>query len=95
MYSTKCDIYGIRIYNFTNYKYNIMFEKKFDTIINNETLVETRLFYNNLHENDKKSIKKIKIYTKCENKSNNDYFMVWLDVSLDFFLKNVMCKMYL
>jgi len=89
IYSTTCDIYGIRIYDFAKYKYNIMFERKFDTIMTNETLVETRLFYNNLHENDKKSIKKIKIYTKCENKSNKDYFMVWLDVSLDFFFKKI------
>ena len=87
IYTTRCDIYGIRIYNFDNNKLTLIYERKFNTIMSDETIVETKLFYEDLYENDndKKTIK-FKIYTRCEN-NYNDHFMCWLTISLDYFIK--------
>ena len=86
IYFTRCNIYGIKLYNFTNNKCSILFERKFNTIMSYETIVETKLFYENLDENDKKNIK-FKIYTKYENNHDTENFMVWLNISLNYFIK--------
>jgi hypothetical protein len=86
IYFTRCDIYGIKIYIFTNDKYTILFERKFKTIMSYETIIETKLFYEKLDENDKKIIK-FKIYTKCENKYDTSICMIWLNILPDYFIK--------
>ena len=85
IYCTRSDIYGIKIYTINKNKSTILFERKFHTKISNEILVETRLFYEDLDENNKKIVK-FKIYTKCEN-NNKDHFMFWLNISHDYFIK--------
>lgn len=91
IYSTQCHVYGIKIYIFTKNKCTILFERKYNTIMCDETIVETKLFYEKLDETVKNNIK-FKIYTRCENKCNNDYFMVWLNVSHNNFIKKFRVK---
>lgn len=85
MYITKSYMYGIRMYNLVDNKCNILFERKYDIIMNDEAIKEAKFFYEGLCENDKKDVK-IKIYTKCEGLIyKDDSFMVWWDQSLDDF----------
>lgn len=82
-------IFGIQIYNFNDDDYsNILYEKKYDVIFNDEQKEETYLFYNNL--NDKNNLH-FKIYTICSSTldiNNKDNFMMWYPLSLDKFLEN-------
>jgi len=87
IYFTRGDIYGIKIYIFTNDKYTTLFERKCNTIMSYETIVETKLFYENVDEQSKKIIK-FKIYTKCENKYDTENFMIWLNILPDYFIKS-------
>lgn len=83
---SNCNIFGIRIYNFNDDEFsNILFEKIYDIIMNNEQKEEAYLFYNNL--SNKNDIL-FQIYTECSSTydNNKENFMMWLPISLDTFL---------
>ena len=86
IYLTRRKIYGINIYTVTNDEYIILFERKYDTLMSNEMIIETKLFYENLNE-DLKKIIKFKIYTKCKSIYNKDELMIWLNISSKDFVK--------
>jgi hypothetical protein len=80
------NIFGIRIYNFNHEETsNILYEKKYQDIMNNEQMREAYLFYNQL--NDKNNIF-FNFYTECTstldycNKAN---FYEWVPMSLSIF----------
>ena len=84
-----CNIFGIRIYNFNDNDFsNILFEQKYNSIMNDEQKKEAYLFYNQL--NNKNNIF-FNIYTECSsthNIINKDTFMKWCPISLNIFLEN-------
>jgi hypothetical protein len=81
MYCSKLNIYGIRIYNGDS----VLFERKYDIIMNNDAMNEIKLFYEQLNE---KKYVKIKIYTKCNGIDDyNDNFMIWWAISHEYFIK--------
>lgn len=85
IYYTKKEIYGIRIYSFID-EYKILFENKYDTIINNEIIKNVKNYYENLDENNRKNLK-FQIYTKCKSIDNRENFMMWWNISLNDFIK--------
>lgn len=85
IYYTTRDIYGIKLYNCID-EYKILFEQKYNTIISNEMMKETKAFYENLNEDIKKNIK-FKIYKNCKSIDDDTNFMIWLNISLNEFIK--------
>ena len=79
-------IYGITIYLMHNGDENILFEKKIDTIMSDEQKKEVRIFYNGLSENDKTRVR-FKMYTEASSTYNNEIFMMWEEITLDYFLQ--------
>ena len=79
------DIYGIRMYLIYD-DVNILFEIKMDTIMSNEKKKESKLFYNGLSENDKTKVR-FEIYTEGYSTYNNEVFMMWEQITLDFFIR--------
>jgi hypothetical protein len=80
-------IFGIQIYNFNDDISNILFEEKYNEIMNHEQIRNAYLFYTNL--NDKNNIL-FKIYTECcstLNYYNKDNFMMWQPLPLNIFLE--------
>jgi hypothetical protein len=80
------DIYGVRIYNFINDEGNVLFERKYDTIMSYETIQEAKLFYDELCETDKNNVF-FKIYTECSTTYNSGLCMIWLPITLDLFIQ--------
>lgn len=80
------NIYGIRIYLMNNDVENILYEIIMDSIITNEKKNEAILFYNKLNDNDKMKVR-FQIYTECGSTYNNEVFMMWEKISLDYFLQ--------
>lgn len=85
IYYTLRKIYGIKIYSCID-KYTILFEQKYNKIMSNEMMKEAKVFYENLNENDKKSVK-FQIYTKCEGIDYKEDCMIWWNISLNEFIK--------
>jgi hypothetical protein len=86
IYCSTINIYGIKIYSYI--KNNItLFERKYDTIMTNEMMKETKLFYENLDENTKKNVK-FQIYIKCKSMGGNENFMIWWKISQNEFIKD-------
>lgn len=86
-------IYGIQIYNINDDNINILFEKKYDTIISDEEMKEVYLFYIEL--NDKNNIH-FKIYTEVSStldKYNKENYMMWYPISLNIFLEKFASSM--
>jgi len=79
-------IYGVRIYNFINDEGNILFERKYDTIMSYENIKETKLFYDELCETDKNNVF-FKIYTECSTTYNSGLCIIWLPITLDLFIQ--------
>lgn len=81
-------IFGIQMYNFNDEDIsNILFEEKYDEIMNYTQMREAYLFYNNL--NDKNNVF-FKIYTECSSTlsyNSRDNFMMWQPLPLDTFLE--------
>lgn len=86
-------IFGLKIYNFNDHDYsNILYEKKYDVILNDKQKEEAYLFYNNL--NDKNNIH-FQIYTECCDNYDKliiNNYMSWYPLSLDLFLKLFITK---
>jgi hypothetical protein len=80
------NIYGIRIYLIINDDENVLFEIKMDTILSDEKKKEAKIFYNELSKNDTNKVR-IQIYTKCSSTYNNEEFMMWEEITLDYFLQ--------
>lgn len=82
------DIYGIKIYliNPDNYEQNILFEMIMDTIMSDEKRKEVKLFYNGLSENDKMKVR-FEMYTEASSTYNNEVFMMWESIPLDYFIQ--------
>ena len=83
------NIFGIQIYNFNDDDFsNILFEQKYNLIMNDEQKKEAYLFYSDL--NNKNEIF-FKIYTECSStydiNNNNENFMMWYQISLNLFLE--------
>lgn len=77
IYYTLPNIYGIRINNYIDGKYDILFEKKYNTKIDNEIINESKMFYHDLDEIVKKNVT-IQIYRKCKSIDNDEETcMVW------------------
>jgi hypothetical protein len=62
--------------------------------MSDEMIDETNLFYEKLDENNKNIIK-FKIYTKYETKYDTENFMIWLNISLNFFIKQFYLKIFI
>ena len=80
-------IFGIQIYNFNEDDVsNILFEEKYDEVMNSHQLREAYLFYTNL--NDKNKIF-LNVFTECSStlSDNGDNFMMWYPLPLDTFLE--------
>lgn len=80
------DIYGIRMYLIYD-DVDILFEIKMDTIMSDEKKREAKIFYNELSEKDRTKVR-FQIYTEFSSTYNNEDFMMWEDITLDFFLQN-------
>jgi hypothetical protein len=80
------DIYGIRIYLINKEEENILLEIKMNTIMSDEKKREVRLFYNGLSENDKSKVR-FQMYTEGSSTYNNEVFMMWEQITLDYFLQ--------
>jgi hypothetical protein len=88
-------IFGIKIYHFIpldsdkNDISNILFEEKYDTIMNHQQMRDAYFFYSNL-EDDIKEITRFQIYTECistlDKTYQNDFVMMWYPLSLETFL---------
>jgi len=87
---TNYDVFGIRIYSYTNE--NIcytLFEQKYDAIITYEQSKEAYLFYKGLKDKSKIFFK---VYTECSSpyyNHNKGKFMMWYPMSLNLFLEKV------
>ena len=81
------DIYGIRINLMINDDENVLFEIKMDTIMNNEKKREAKIFYNELSENDRTKVR-FQIYTETSSTYHDGVFMMWNEITLDYFLQN-------
>jgi fibrillarin-like rRNA methylase len=88
-YYTNCEIYGVKIYRWVD-EYIILFEKKYNKIMSDEIMKETKIFYENLNEYNKENVK-FQIYIKCESIDNNENFMIWWNISLNEFIKKFNC----
>jgi len=66
---------------------DILFEIQMDTILTNEKKKEVKLFYNGLSKNDTTKVR-FKIYTEGYSTYNNEVFMMWEEITLDYFLEN-------
>ena len=84
---TSGKIFGIKIYTFNDDDdIYILFERKYDVIMNNDQMKEAFLFYTELHN---KNNVRFKIYTEFSstyNKENNNY-MDWQPILLSVFLE--------
>ena len=79
------DIYGIKMYLIYD-DVDILFEIKMDTIMSDEKKKKAKLFYNELSENDRNKVR-FEIYTECSSTYNNEVFMMWEQITLDYFLQ--------
>ena len=80
------NIFGIRIYNLENDDFeNILFEKTYDELINNEEKKQVYLFYKELNNKDEL---RFKYYTKCVSTYRKGTFLMWYPISLNLFLEN-------
>jgi hypothetical protein len=80
------DIYGIRMYLIYD-DVDILFEIKMDTIMSDEKKREAKIFYNGLSEKDRTKVR-FQIYTEFSSTYNNEDFMIWEEITLDYFLQN-------
>jgi hypothetical protein len=82
------DIYGIKIYLFNNDDddENVLFEIKMDNIMSDEKKKEAIIFYNGLIRNDTTKVR-FKIYTEASSTYNNEVFMMWEQITVDYFLQ--------
>jgi len=82
-------IFGIKIYHFDeNDISNILFEEKYDTIMNHQQMRDAYFFYSNLEE-EMKETARFQIYTECVStldKNYNESVMMWYPLSLESFL---------
>ena len=85
IYYTTKDIYGVKIYTYTNKEYKILFTQQLNTLMSNEMIEEVKVFYVNLDENSKTNVK-IKIYRNCKSIDNEENCMIWCDISLNKFV---------
>ena len=83
-------IFGIKIYNFNDDDFtNVLFERKYDEIMNREQMREAYLFYTEL--NDKNEIC-FQYYTECNSTYGEGTFFGWFPISLNLFLEHFGCK---
>ena len=54
--------------------------------MSNEIIKKVRLFYNKICEKDKNKVF-FKIYTEASSIYNNEIFMMWEQITLNYFLK--------
>jgi len=83
------NVYGIKIYNFIDDISNTLFESKYDVIMTESMLKETKLVYQKLCENNKDQMF-FQIYTECSSTYDKDIFMQWIPIKLDIFLQKLM-----
>jgi hypothetical protein len=87
---SNCKIFGLRIYHFNDAGFiNILFEKKYDKIMNREQMRKAYLFYSKL---DNKNDIFFRVYTECSTlninaHNNNETYMEWYPISLNMFLE--------
>lgn len=87
MYYTTRGIYGVKIYTYINGECTTIFEQQLNTLMSNEIIEEVKAFYHNLDENSKKKLK-FKIYRNCKSIEDEGDCMIWLNISLDNFIKD-------
>lgn len=86
IYNNGC-VFGIRIYNFNDDDFaNILFEEKYDEIMNYEQLREAYLFY--VKFNNKNELR-FQYYTECSSTYGNGIYLDWYPISLNLFLEKV------
>jgi len=79
------NIFGIRIYNFNDEDFsNILFEKKYNEIMNNEEKKKAYLFYTELNNNNEI---RFEYYTECTSTYEQGTFWKWHPMSLESFLE--------
>ena len=78
-------IYGIKMYQFNDDDLeNVLFEEKYEEIMNHSQINEAYLFYTML--NNKKEIH-FKYYTECSSTYDTGTFFMWYPMSLKLFLE--------
>jgi hypothetical protein len=82
-------IFGIRIYNNNNDYPNIIFEKKYNQVMNVEQMKEVYVFYNKL--NNKNELK-FQYYTECTTTYGDDSYFDWFPITLNVFLEKFNIK---
>jgi len=79
------NIFGIKIYNFNDDVFeNILFEKTYNEIINDEEKKKVYLFYSQLNNKDEICFK---YYTECSSTYCKEIFFMWYPLSLNLFLE--------
>jgi len=74
-------VYGIKMYSVEG----IIFEKICDELMSDEEKKKAYLFYTEI--NDKNGIS-FRYYTECSSTYDEEIFLMWFPISLDFFKKN-------
>ena len=78
-------IFGIKIYNFDDDDAsNILFEEKYNEVMNFYQIREVYLFYNML---DNKDRIQFQYYTECSSTNDKGTFLSWYPMSLNLFLE--------
>jgi len=79
------NIFGIKMYNFNDEDFaNVLFEKTYDKIMDDEEKKKVYLFYIKL--SNKNEIH-FQYYTKCSSSYNGGFFFMWYPMSLNIFLE--------
>lgn len=76
-------IYGVRITQLVGEDSDIIFEKIYDSEMNNECRNEVKEFYKTLEE--KNANLRFQIYTECSSTYRKDIFMMWLPIPFEKF----------
>ena len=86
---TSGKIYGIRIYNHNDDgDSNILYEKKYDVIMDNDALQEAKIFYEGICEKEGVILQ---IYTDCSttyDDDDDDIQMIWLSIEATIFIQS-------
>lgn len=85
MYYTTRGIYGVKMYNYINNNYTIIFEQQLNTLMSSEMIEKIKSVYTNLDENSKQNLK-IKIYRNCKSIDDEGECMIWLNTRLNNFI---------
>jgi hypothetical protein len=91
MYYTTKGIYGVKLYTYIDIDIDIdkectvLFTQQSDILMSNDVMEDVKAFLCTMDEKSKQNVK-VKAYRKCKSIENENYCMVWCDISLSNFI---------